>query len=102
MNPYKPHWLYCEDLAAALVGPFKSRAAAETHIKQVTEPRGDADPGKILTDAEAQVLMPEVKLCGLVMTPAKDRDWIDADDLYDYPGPGKMMPDEPDSREHSL
>jgi hypothetical protein len=49
-------YVYCEDLAAALVGPFDLRTDAERHIAEVTTPRGDADPGRVVTAEEAEAL----------------------------------------------
>lgn len=40
-------WLYGEDLASGLVGPFSSREAAEEH-RAFCEQRGDADPGTVV------------------------------------------------------
>ena len=51
-------YLFGEDLAAGLVGPFETREAAERHLKFQTV-RGDASSSngtaKILTEEEAQV-----------------------------------------------
>lgn len=49
------YWLYAEDLARALIGPFESKESAQEHI-EFCRRRGDADPGKIVTEEEAEKL----------------------------------------------
>lgn len=68
-------YVYAEDLCAGLVGPFLDRASAEAHVAFCAA-RGDADPGRIVDDREAQTLRgPDT----LELTAEEDR----RDDLFD-------------------
>lgn len=58
-----------EDMVVGFVGPFSSLAAAEEHILFCAE-RGDADPGKVITEQE--FLLEENPFC---MTPEADRNF---------------------------
>lgn len=69
------YYLYCEDLAAGLVGPFKTKKKAHKHRKFLEE-RGDADPGKIITAEEATPYLDQIKadtFPGVFMSPKEDR-----------------------------
>lgn len=61
-------WLFGEDLVSGLVGPFASRADADAH-RAFAESRGDADPGRVVDDAEADALRP----VGVEISPEADR-----------------------------
>lgn len=63
-------YVYAEDLASALIGPFDDRAAAEAHVVFLAE-RGDAAEGRVVTEAEAAAMEEP----GMRLTPDEDRDW---------------------------
>ena len=64
-------WVYGEDLVSGLVGPFATAGEANVHIGFCRD-RGDADPGMVVTDAEADRLRP----VGIEMTPEADRAFV--------------------------
>lgn len=67
-------YTYGEDLCAGMTGPFSTREEAQAHVAFCTT-RGDADPGTVITGAEAdakQVADPGM----LVLTPEADRAFV--------------------------
>ena len=64
-------YLYCEDFAAAVVGPFDDRESAEDHIRYC-ERRGDGATMQVVTEQEAHDLADEHPNC-VWMTPTEDR-----------------------------
>lgn len=75
-SPY--YFLLCEDFVSALIGPFPTRAEAETHQK-FCEERGDGSalPGswEIISDFVVGFLdEPQI---GMRLTPQQDREFTD-------------------------
>ncbi len=67
------YFVYGEDMAAALVGPFQTVEAALAHVS-FCEARGDADPGRVVDEVEAESFGDIFR-----MTPEDDRvfaDWL--------------------------
>lgn len=62
-------YVYAEDFVAGVVGPFRTAAEALSHI-EFCKRRGDADPGRVITQEEldktGEVFM---------MTPEQDLAW---------------------------
>lgn len=69
-------WLYCEDFAGAVVGPFADRIKAEEHREKLRA-RGDAGIGRIVSPEEAT----EKAKCAAVLklTPEQDLQVIGPD-----------------------
>lgn len=71
-NPHavQPFYVYSEDLAAGLVGPFLTRQQAEAHVA-FCRIRGDADPGTVLTWQEAGAKLANPGM--MLLSPEADR-----------------------------
>lgn len=66
------YFTYGEDLVDGLVGPFDTSDQARDHV-DFCEKRGDADPGKVVTEEEAERLRSRPGGVGIEMTPEEDR-----------------------------
>lgn len=64
------YYIYAEDLASGLIGPFESENAAHNHVT-FCRMRGDADPGAVITATEAWNLRREGRV-DMEMTPEQD------------------------------
>ncbi len=63
------YYVYAEDLASALIGPFHQQSVAETHIIYCQR-RGDGAEMRVVDSAEAALLRPDI---GTECTPREDR-----------------------------
>jgi hypothetical protein len=66
-------FIYSEDLASALIGPFANREEAQAHLK-FCEERGDGARSEIISGFIAR-LIPDSEI-GIRLTPAQDKEQV--------------------------
>jgi hypothetical protein len=61
-------FIFGEDYAAAIVGPYESRSAAAAHVRMAKK-RGDGAENRVVTEAELPALREEYEPALLELTP---------------------------------